>query len=60
MVLDTATSEDADDSYPSFGAFNPLSEVPPPTVPEPATLWLTGSAGLALALGRRRRRNARA
>ncbi len=47
VVLDTATFPDADDQFPSFGSFNPLSPVPPP-VPEPGLPWLLGPSLLVL------------
>ncbi len=55
-VLDTATYPQSDQLFPSFGAFNPLSTIPPPTVvPLPAATWSFGS-GLIGLLGIARRR----
>jgi hypothetical protein len=55
VVLDTATLPESDTNYPSFGAFNPLEDVPPPVVPIPAAVWLFGSAlGLLGWIGKRK------
>ncbi|MEE8428763.1 MAG: VPLPA-CTERM sorting domain-containing protein [Gammaproteobacteria bacterium] len=57
-VLDTATNPQTDQAFPSFGAFNPLTTVPPPSViPLPAAAWLFGS-GLIGLLGVARRKKA--
>ena len=44
VTLDTANLPESDDQFPSFGSFNPLTDVPPPVIPIPAAVWLFGSA----------------
>ncbi|MBI4560316.1 MAG: PEP-CTERM sorting domain-containing protein [Candidatus Hydrogenedentes bacterium] len=45
VVLDTNSTPNSDDLYPSYGAINPLTNVPEPKepiIPEPTTLTLLG------------------
>jgi hypothetical protein len=45
FVLDTATTTGVDIGFPSYGAFNSLTDLPPPSiVPVPTAFWLFGSA----------------
>ena len=53
VVLDTKTLPDSDTRYPSYGAFN-YDGVPPPAVPEPATLLLLGCGMLGIYFNKRR------